>query len=212
MVNNICRDEGRRSLELMASVTVLGIVMLSCICIGCGGGAYPRPTPGFPIEHLLLDESVFPEGWRADEPFDPEVRLPAEQIVLFFHRNECPFYVLGAGHEIYRFFDGAESAAQGYPEESTIWFYREDGWGPWTVPPELPYQSPVADQFRFACSAEERSGDMTCRALGQYEEYIVLFDVEMNPEYPDCMSFTDLERILVAIDERMASYMEEDSE
>ena len=201
-----------RSLGVVAFLGLLVVLTALCVCVGIPDSMrpIPYPTPAFPIENLLLDKSVFPEGWRPHHPFDPEVRLPAEQIVLYFHRSRCPSYWLVAGHEVYRFYAGATSAAEAYPEEIAVWF--SPTYGTWSVPAELPYHSVVADQFQFACYTEERTGNMTCQEVAQYEEYIVVFDVEMNPEYQDCLSFSDLERILVAIDDRMAFYLGKEME
>lgn len=93
-----------------------------------------------------------------------------------------------------------------------VWFAPRQGWRPWSVPAELPYQSSVADRFRFACYGRDGSSVQICQAVGQYEEYIVAFDIHMDSEHPDCMSFKDLEGILIAIDERMALYLGKDME
>ena len=198
----------------MALLCVLATSLLSCsnlaLELTCLGGSYPPPA--FPIEELLLDESVFPEGWQAGErTFDPRQRLPAEQIALGFYIHWCPDASLSAGHQVYRFFDGPRCAALGYQKEIPGWFAPWEETGPWIVPAELPYQSPLADQFRFNCSTHQRGGQ-TCQAVGQYEEYVIRFQTSIDREHPECMSFTDLERILIAIDERMAFYLEADTE
>ena len=211
--------------RFLSSVKSLGVIALLCIpaillsaCssilleLTCGGEC-SYPSPAFPIEELLLDESVFPEGWQARErTFNPRQRLPAEQIALGFYIDWCPDYSLGAGHQVYRFFDGARCADMGYRSTTPISFAPREGWGPWSVPVELPYQSPVADQFRFNCYSRQGSSVQTCQAVGQYREYIIGFHTDIDPEHPECMSFADLERILVAIDERMAFYLDEDTE
>jgi hypothetical protein len=48
-----------------------------------------------------------------------------------------------------------------------------------------------------------------CQVVGQYEEYIVRFHTRIDPEHPECLSFADLERLLIAIDERMAEHLGE---
>jgi hypothetical protein len=45
---------------------------------------------------------------------------------------------------------------------------------------------------------------MTCQALGQYGEYLVRFHTSLDLSHVECMSFSDLERILAAIDDKMA--------
>lgn len=205
-----------RSAGIAAFVALLVLLALSCLCLQVTGGSGPIPnaTPAFAIEKLLLDESAFPEGWEAGKPWDPEVRISAEQIGVFFRKDRCPSYSLSAHHEIYRFFEGAQSASDGFARETMVWFASDDawGWGTWQESTSLQYQSSVADQYRLACRANEDSGRAMCRALGQYQGYIVIFDAEMNPHYPDCMSLADLQQILIAIDERMAEYLGKDTQ
>lgn len=37
-----------------------------------------------------------------------------------------------------------------------------------------------------------------------------MFNAALDPEHPECINFSDLERILIAIDQRMASYLAKD--
>jgi hypothetical protein len=193
-----------RQLGTAAFLALLMLLALGCVCLQVTGriGAIPHPTPAFPIEKLLLDESAFPEGWRATRPFDPDRRIAAEQITRNILSNKCHPLTVGATHDVYRFYGGASSAAEAYPEETAIWF--SPNWGDWSIPAELSYESPVAEQYRFGCRIEQETATILCQALGQYEQYIVVFDAELDPDHPECLTFTDLERILVAIDERMA--------
>ena len=205
-----CRALTAESCVALGVILVLASSMLSCVCLPVTHG-YPPP---FPTEELLLEESAFPEGWQTDgSTYNPRERLPAEQMGLTYMRHECPYYSLKADHSVYRFFDGAKSAAAAYQQYIAIWFAPREGWDPWSVPAELPYDSAVADQFRLRCKTAQ-GGREFCQAVGQYEAYLVRFHVYMDsdPEYPDCMSFSDLERILLAIDERMALYLVKDME
>jgi hypothetical protein len=67
----------------------------------------------------------------------------------------------------------------------------------------------VADQYRFGCYTDEDFHCRHCQAVGQYGQYIVVFDAKLDLDHPECLSFTDLERALVAIDERMAEHLGE---
>jgi hypothetical protein len=199
--------ERHRSVGIVAVLTLFVLVALSCICLQVTGriGQVPYPTPAFPIGDLLLDESAFPEGFRAIRPFDPEERIPAEQIARNFLTEKCHPLLVGAGQEVFRFYDGAGSAAEAYPQQIAIWF--SPNWGDWRVPAGLSYDSRVADQFRIGCYVDEEFHCTRCEALGQYEQYVVRLNVSLDPEHPECLTFTDLERVLVAIDERMALYL-----
>jgi hypothetical protein len=202
--------ERHRSAGIVALLAMLLLVALSCVCLQVTGriGYVPHPTPAFPTEDLLLDESAFPEGWRANTPFDPDHRIPAEQIRRHVLTSKCHPLVVGVGQEVYRFYGGASAAAEAYPEEVAFWFHRNRG--DWSVQPEFTYESPVADQFRFGCYIDK---DFDCThyvALGQYEQYMVVLDAKLDPDNPECLSYTDLEKILIAIDERMALYLGKD--
>lgn len=225
----------RKPQPLIALVILVAVSLLSCLasapvadtlwyemtCDGLGllgdgfliealGIEYHAPRRGFSIEDLLLGESVLPEGWEAGgKPFDPQDGLPAEQIAVTFFRHRCPDYSLVASHDAYRFLSGTRCAEMAYRRKSRVWFALREGWGAWEVPAALPYQSPVADEFRFNCYNREDGGAQSCQALGRYDEYIVRFRATMSSQ---CMTFTDLERVLIAIDERMAGCLGKDTQ
>jgi hypothetical protein len=129
--------ERHRSVSIVAFIALLLLLVPSCFCLQVTGriGQVPYPTPAFPIQDLLLDESAFPEGWRADGPFDPEWGMAAEETARHFHTSKCHPLMVGASHGVNRFRGGAESAAEAYPEQIAIWF--SPNWGDWITPPEL---------------------------------------------------------------------------
>lgn len=187
------------------------LVVLCLVCAGgmhlCSYGYLPWervPDRGFPIEALLIDESAFPPGWKASAvgPRPP----PSAPLGYYdsIDRVELFFYVDSgvAFHEIHRF-ESVRGAVREFKRQMVISFPSET----WIVPVELPYQSPTADQFYLACSAQ-RAIPM-CRAIWQYEEHFVRFNTHMSP---DSMTYSDLERVLRAIDERMALYLAEGGE
>lgn len=192
------------SLALCSANACLPLYSALQLQFGCTGPPDPPRAP--PIEGLLIDESLFPNGWHAyDNTFNPRKRLPAEQVGLNLYCAGSG----GAGQEVYRFSGGSRCAAMGYREETPVWFARSGASSPWSVPGELPYQSTVADQFRFSCQAQATSTLRQCQGVGQYQQYIVVFRTYMSPE---CMTFAQLERILLAIDQRMALYLEKETE
>jgi hypothetical protein len=202
--------ERHRSAGIAAFLAVFLLLALSCVCLQVTGriGYVPHPTPAFPTDDLLLDESPFPEGWRAVRPFDPDQRLAAEQTARHLLTSKCHPLMVGAGHEVYRFYAGARAAAEAYPEQVAFWF--SPNVGDWIIDPELSYESPVADQFRYGCYIDEDFDSTHCVALGQYEQYVVVLDATLDPDHPDCLRYTDLEKILIAIDEKMALYLGKD--
>jgi len=166
--------------------------------MGCPGD--DSPTRTFLLKDLLLDESAFPQGWHGrDMVLGPDQRLRAEQIGRFFYNENG-----GATQEVYRFSSGTRCAGIGFQKKTAAWFAPAEGWGPWTGPSDLTYQSPVADQFRLACAASPQEDMRLCQAVAQHEEYLVRFHAYVSPQ---SLSVADLEAILVAIDERMALYL-----
>ena len=199
---------GEESPTVMALIAILSTAMLLCSCVGYESSPYPRATPASTIEQLLIEQSMLPDDWQVwAGTFEPRQWLPAEQIALSFGIDGCAPNSLGGSHYVYRFPNGARSVASAYRYKTTIWFAATEGWGPWDVPPQLVHKSPLADQYRFDCTIRLGSTVQTCQAVGQYEECLVRFHTSMDAKHPECMSFVDLERILIAIDERVALYL-----
>lgn len=185
-------------------VVVVIACTLSCVDITLDGG--PVPTPAFPMEDLLLDESAFPDGWTAYEPDEPQDGFGLRVGV---HYSPPATSAGGIALNAAYVARSPEEAADGYGIWASFWFSDSEGWSAWRVPDELRYQSSIADQYRFACSREEDDGRQICQAVGQYGRYMIRFHTFMNP---DTMTPSDLGRVLAAIDDRMALYLGEDTE
>lgn len=203
---------------LIAFTLTLLVTLLWIGLAGCPGSSTIR----VPAEDLLLDDlSVFPAGWSitseprsarhlphvlqdqgaidfADVEFAPPngtqhwSRPTAAQIVWNFGNS------LYATLEFYRRFR---------PSGPTLSKEELRGWS---------YHSEVADRFRLYCEVVEpipevhiEGGWTSCEAVGQYREFISTFGTPIGVEYN--MTMEDLERILKAIDERMARYLKGDA-
>jgi hypothetical protein len=191
-----------RRLVVVGLIAVLVSSTLSCLDITVDGG--PVPTPSFPIESLLLEESAFPEGWTAYEPYEPEDGFGLSTCI---HYSPAPTSPGGIALHAAYIARSSEEAGDGYQVWAPFWFAEREGRGAWSVPDQLRYDSQVADRFRFACYRERGDGRRVCQAVGQYGRYMTRFHTFMHPA---TMPFDDLERILIAIDERMASYLAKD--
>ncbi len=176
------------------------LFILACL-VYLGTGCQPKiPTRDFTPRELLVDPSWFPSDWRVvsgpRDAIQNRRQIDGAYLALEIHE---PFLL--AQHEIFRYSSKQEAHdefTRQIPEE----FFQATVIVPWRVPNELPYASPVADQFRFACAVINLKGrTLLCDALGQYDEYISTFSIAMDLKY---MTFTDLEYILKRIDERMA--------
>jgi hypothetical protein len=188
---------------LLGALLLIAASMLSCTCHGVtvDGGAVP--TPPFPMQDLLLDESAFPQGWQAYAPYEPPGRFGLP--IALTYSSHAP----GGGiavQDVYASWN-PEEAAEAYADAVSFWFKDDDRHTPWTTPTEVGSCSTTADRLRIGCHVERESETQFCQAVGQYGRYVVRFHTYMSPY----MTLTDLERILVAIDERMALYLHKDS-
>jgi hypothetical protein len=191
-------------LGLLGIIAALMSSALSCVSMTLDGG--PVATPTFPIESLLLDKSAFPDGWVAGEPYDPEDGFGLAVCVHYSPPATSPGGIALHAAYVAR---SPEEAADGYGIWAGFWLSDREGWSAWRAPDEWHYQSSIADQYRFACSREEDDGRQVCQAVGRYGRYMIRFHTFMNPE---TMTPSDLERVLVAIDERMALYLRQDTQ
>ncbi len=192
-----------RLLLMIGLLLVFVALMLACTVI------YP-PVPRatlereIPLEELLMDETVFPPGWKGGEPGIAPLRI-GERLGITFYP---PTNVGLALHDVYRC-RTAEAAATAYENTIDSYFFSpREGCTSWNVPSGLSYESMVADQFRLGCCKDVVYGSERCQAVGQYGEYIVHFAADMS----GVMTYDNLQHILRAIDERMAHYLSKEAE
>ncbi len=186
----------------LACLPLLIIMLFTTICCSCNAG--PPPSRGFTAHELLIDETTFPLGWYAESPF--ELAGPTVGKAEEYERVGRSFYDHGnrAIQKIYRYGSDKQATQQFHQRRGQI-FKSDQFTSEWITPEELTYQSSFADQFHLACATRSK---YICQALGQYEEYIIVFSIDMIP-YTN-ITYADLERILQAIDERMIYYLELD--
>ncbi len=162
-----------------------------------------------PIEELLIDVNVFPLRWRADpEGAEPSPSAPfggiksVERISLSFESTTA-----GAFEEIERYMN-SKKAREVYNKQQNFVFKSvewEEASYSYVIPEELPYKSEVADHSEFACTRLPYYSYpfMKCELYAQYGPYIVHFHIGWNLS---SMSASELNKILLDIDERMAQY------
>ena len=167
-----------------------------------------RPLSHPPIKDLLIDLSAFPDGWSGDTNGPgPMARAPlwgkksVESIEIFFY-----VYGSGAYEGIQRFLD-TQSAAEEFSRQLGIVFIETEFDTPWVIPDELNFESFSASRSYYACSQSEGIPWQECAYIAQYGTYFVHFNTGMVPGY---MSLDDFERVLQAIDDKMAKYADKD--
>jgi hypothetical protein len=178
--------------------SLVAVILLGTMT-GCCGVIICQPPPAAPcdIGTLVIDEVIFPEGW--EQQGSPRTRAaPArfgiERLGTTFSTPTSGVAVYG----VYRAID-LRTAAAGY-KDFMSYFSLDEGETEWSLPVDLAYRSPVADQSRLGCSTNRTSDVERCQFIGQYGVYLVRFHTYVSP---DMMTYKDLELILQDIDRRM---------
>jgi len=156
------------------------VVVAAVAALGCGTIAYPSPTPtpltGSPAQAFIVSEEAYPSNWDSlpcdsergrsndsyyEQFFVPKARQPGQFLQKVFRMNSIE--EASAKFAVYRNgeFHKKEAAA-----ESTDF----------SPPKELPYVSPIADEYYFACG---REFGLVCRMIARYENYFVFFYFDM---------------------------------
>jgi len=145
------------------------------------------------VQNLLIDSSAFPPNWAASKPERPADHHGAiRRCGLVF---SVPNGV--AVEEIYEY-ETIDEASLEFERQLEVWFTERPIDTPWEVPPLTEPMSSIADDFRLACSIQGKVS--MCRALARYDVFVIRFNTHMSPEF---MTYTDLERVLQAIDDKM---------
>ena len=193
---------------------LLGLLALGCLC--SPGSCFlfhifeePAPQREFPVQDLLVDATVFPESWqtwRGPEPIPERERGERESFYVAFRYEGLEPGILGACHQVFRYRNRARAAAS----FASHGFLKRHLITPWAPPEGSSYKSPLAGRFRFECAEVDIVGVpySTCEVVAQYDEFISEFWTNSSPGY---LTLRDFERILVAIDERMALHLGEDT-
>jgi hypothetical protein len=192
---------------------LVGLLALGCLfspsaCPLFGIIEEPAPERDFEMEDLVIDVSSFPQGWYA---WAGPYRIPdsergeEESVYVQFHHAEVPTDVVGAGQRVFRYAN-ERSSGVGFAGVVRDHFHSSFMATPWAVPDDWTYHSGVADEFEFACGEIAlRRQYWRCQAVGQYDEYVSFLYAELHPEY---MTLDDVERLVAAVDDQMALYLE----
>jgi len=183
------------------------VLLVVYLCVSCIEG--PPPERGFSAEDLMLEASAFPEGWEATEIGDipGPIAGPAHEYERVRRSFIGPIRsrignMTTATQSVYRY-GGTRTAAEKFEAKRKQYFKSDAFTSEWKVPDGLSYQSSLADRFHLGCTYY--STGQVCQALGQYEEYVVRIFVDV---YPDSdVTYTDFERILEAMEERVMFHL-----
>jgi len=202
----------RRKWLIVAALAFLGVFVLCGIGLGVivlGFECAPPPPPACPMDTLLIDQTVIPEPLielGRDEPAD---RYGVEfEEIRFFHPLEE--YGGDIRQTVYRGLN-EQQAARGYRDFVDSYFYpgsyffcRDEG-AVWELPPEMTFESSIADEWRLGCTAGCSTEPQYCQYIGRYGVYFVWYYAWMS----DVVTYAEFENILEDIDGRMAQCVEQ---
>jgi hypothetical protein len=168
--------------------TVSALFLMSCTS---------QKTEACPIDTLILDENLFPQGTHAEELFSPVPDEPLDSAERsFYYAPDLAF------QEVIRW-DFARAAKVYFDFRAKSVFDVDKYMGPWTSPTELNFQSSAADQYRLACGVA--SDVYQCRMIATYGEYFVFFRSYITEQG---ISLTTFEQLLSAIDVKMSQCLD----
>jgi hypothetical protein len=149
----------------------LGVILTCITGASCASrdGATTTPILQVPARALLIDATAFPERWEADPCVPDCARLEGEQQAIRV------FGIVGvAGHvnqKVHRF-DTVQAAVAYYQRAHEVDFrVRQAPQHQLTPPVDIPYQSPIADEYYLGCGVDELP---VCRAIMRYHNYVVM--------------------------------------
>jgi hypothetical protein len=188
-------------MRIKGHLTYYLFIAAAVVVIGCQSTEMPNVAPS----DLLIELSTMPANWYVvSQDNEPPELFGFESGADIWFNGTTNRDLLVAAHRIYRL-RSENRAAKVFEQQLSAEFNSRSvaSVTPWQIPPELPYVSSVADQFYFACHMTNINGlSQVCEAMGQYEEYLVIFHTHVAPDF---MTYADIEVILKAIDERMAN-------
>jgi len=169
----------RKPTSILLLITVLSLTCCTDMSIECD------------VKALILDANDFPEGVYLEQLYSPSKS--------------------GAGNSASRSFSFATDlllqeiistknpnhAKDIFIEESESVFDEDNFRGPWKTPPQVNFQSIIANNYRVACGM---SGVYQCRMIATYDNYFVFFRSYISEEGIDLPIYNELLR---KIDVRM---------
>jgi hypothetical protein len=180
----------------------MATVFLLILLTGCA-----KPTPierNFSMEDLVIDASVFPEGWEVVSgprfvEWDHLSSTYGSWYVGYKVETDAPRHT--AGLHIYRYHD--VSIAQRMYGEFISRQHRGASF------PDDTCDGLQANQSQLTCVSYQTHTQVNCNWTGRYDEYIVDYIAWL---VPDRMSLSDVQEIICAIDAHVGPYFDPPSD
>jgi len=179
-------------LAMAMSLCVVLIAALGTGCTSTSDAPTSLPLPSVPARELLLATQPFPKGWVVGSCAPDCSRSEGET------HAERSFYIPGVpGHvlqDVFRLPD-VEAAQANFQS------YREVDFQTFTLPLEIRYRSPIADEHYLGCGVDEVPA---CRAIMRYGNYFIAFYFDIDNGKGDGLKIADVEPIVRALDQHVA--------
>ena len=154
---------------------------------GCSNKA-----PKCPIETLLLDEDIFPEGTYAEPLISPVPEYPEESAGrTFYYAPDDIFHLVVKWRS-------ASAAKDDFELNLKSAFDVDKYMGPWETPDRM-FISSTAQNYYAACGVAHKVNQ--CRMVATYGGYSVFFRAYVSDQG---ITLPKVNELLQAIDERMA--------
>lgn len=200
--------------QVMSSLLLVAIFATGCERVALSQ-LIPSP-PGWrsPVAQLLLDENAFPKGWQIidyespqDHLMDPTINHVSRE---WWNPDKESAYM---SQSIWRAYT-VGNAKKGYTElrQSSLLLARltpipEDFYVEFRPPPELSFQSQVADEFYIACGWNVWA---YCEVVARYRNYIVDLSLSHETVYQgqinQGLTYVEMETVLKAMDNEFREF------
>ena len=179
------------------------------VAIGCNVTSRSTSTPiaSIPAMAFLLEANVFPDSWKASL-CDTRLCRDGDGGNTAAERD---FYLPNAsGHafqEVYRFSDErvAGDKFKVYKDANFNESRIHQPFVPFTPPPEITFESQIADESYFACGVDVVP---QCKMLARYRNYFVYFYFDhVTEDEPGGLTYTEIEQILKALDDKVIALL-----
>jgi len=172
----------------------------------------PTPLPGWrsPVSDLLVDESAFPEGWSILHPEDTSTDPTVNHVGRRWGRVGVSGTIAQGIWRAYTTADAEEKydelrASQFQPGRPSPY----NVFVPFALPPEIGFQSQVADEFYLACGWW---GEAYCGVVARYRNYVVYMRLEREAEceghVTHGLTYAEIESVVRAMDAKFVEVME----
>ena len=179
---------------------------LSCLCFinGIEFKSPEFPERDFDWRVLFVETTELPDGW----------------VLVSGPYSACEASPLGSGCKTYGEYVRYQDENTYCNAKETIYHYMSvsrayrdfdrladdefrDSEHPWDTSIDFGFVSSCAEQIRIACQEDESLSRSTCKFVAQYDEFIVVFDIDRK--YLDDEQLVD---IFGAVDGRIMSYLD----